>query len=315
MEKAHNWVYVRSKNTKSSNRASVSIHMTPQTPNLSTPPSGMMDIRTPVSVPAPSPEMSLQQGSSGSYRVDGMPNLDFQLFPENPMPTVGDFSPFSRPLDFGLFEAALQASDPNEYVPTLDMNVPSIDSSVTTARGPLASGVIDASPREANLNFELNWDTMDNEFTAMNVQLLTPAQSVEAHTYDSFSRNHSICFPSPPVQDQKIPSLSPGGQGNLMLYSPQSHTVDEGFHDIYDSVKPMSDFTLFESPMNSHRHHSRGRTGSSSGSFGGGVSTTNSMFPSLTNYAQPYVDPQWNDNIDSMDMNMDVDEYAGMDNY
>jgi len=233
-----------------------------------------------------------------------MPNLDdFQLFPDGPAATIGNFSPFPRPLDFGLFEAALQASDPNDYVPTLDMNIPSIDSSTTTAHDHVTSDVVDASPcdpNEANLNYELNWD---NDYTVMNAQLLTPAHSVEAQVLDSFSRNHSICIPSPPLQEQKVPSLSPGGQGNIMLYSPNSHTVDEGYHDVYG--KPVSDFTLFETPMNGHRHHPRDRTGSSVG-FGGG------MFPPLTTYGPQYVQ-EWPDQM-AMDMPMDVDDY-GVDDF
>jgi hypothetical protein len=255
--------------------------------------------------------MGLPYGGAAPYRLDGMPNLDdFQLFPDNPVATIGDFSPFPRPLDFGLFEAALQASDPNDYVPTLDMNIPSIDSSTTTAQNHVTSSGIDASPcdpNEANLNYELNWD---NDYTVMNAQLLTPAHSVEAQVLDSFSRNHSICVPSPPLQEQKIPSLSPGGQGSIMLYSPHSHTVDEGYRDY---GKPASDFTLFESPMNSHRHHPRDRTGPSVG-FGGGMDTTNPMFPPLTSYGPHYVGNEWPDQMDAMDMQMDVDDY-GVDDF
>jgi hypothetical protein len=321
MEKAHGWLYIRSKNTKNSNKGST--HPTPQTPNFDTPGTGVMDIPTPVSALAPSPyettpspcDMNLP-GSAQPYPVGEIPHFDFPLFPDNPAPTIGDFSPFTRPLDFGAFEAALQDRDPNEFDPTLEMDIPSMDSNI--AQGHVASGLIpsECDPTDVNPNFELNWDNVDNDYTVMSMQLLTPARSVERQVVDSFASNHSICLPSPPLPQQKISNLSPGGQGNIMLYSPQSNTVDEGYDDLYDAVrKPVGDFTLFESSANSHRHHRRDGMDSSSGSFGSGTDNTNPMFPPLTNYGRHYVNPEWPDQLDQVDIRMDVDDYAGMDDY
>jgi len=67
--------------------------------------------------------------------------------------------------------------------------------------------------------------------------------------------------------------------------------------------------------MNSHRHHPRDTTGSSGG-FGGGMGTTNPMFPPLNSYGRDYAGAEWPDQIDAMGMQMDVDvDDYGVDDY
>ncbi|EEH21548.2 hypothetical protein PABG_03764 [Paracoccidioides brasiliensis Pb03] len=317
MEKAHGWVYVRSKNNgKASSRVSSShTPHTPQTPIMKTPNSGTVDIPTPLSHPALSPylanvspyEQSLQYNApgSGTYPLDDLTdpqNQDFQLFPD----AMDDFNAFVSPMDFSAFEAHLAATDPNQYIPNLD--IPMLSSSSSTSTAPasalLGSGLLDETPfdpRTTTPNFDVDFDNMDSEYITMNMQLLTPAQSVEVHGLSPFSRNTSVSGLSPTsVSEQKISSnLSPTGQGNLMLYSPNSQqNIDEGFHDAYGNHsnnhmgKPNGDFTLFESP--------------------GDTTTSAQNFPILNTFPhdQYSADDAWGVQIDPMDMHREADEYV-----
>jgi hypothetical protein len=95
-----------------------------------------------------------------------------------------------------------------------------------------------------NPNFaNYDWPHVDNHYTTFNIQMITPAASTELRPLGDFSRHGSMSGPSHP-----IPSLSPGGQGNLMLYSPQvgNDTADEGFEEFAgETGKPTTDFSLF----------------------------------------------------------------------
>lgn len=363
MEKAHGWVYIRSKNNgKSGSRVSGSTsgQPTPRTPNIQTPNSGVMDLPTPQSHPGRSPyapnvspyDQSLQYtGPSGGYPLDDMMdphNHDFQLFPDSTTNNnlFDDFdinNPFAPQLDFSAFQASLEAGDPNEYVPSLDMHIPSVPSSATTpdGTGPMGPGTLtDESPFEPTHptpNFNVDFDNLDNEYTVMNMQLLTPAQSVEVHGLRSFSRNPSPTCPEPQQKTNVNHNFSPAGQGNLMLYSPNSQErerdldldldidMDEGFHDGFDNYhnhnshigmgKPNGDFTLFESPsttsidgISKHANFDH--------SLGSQQNVHN--FPALDSFANGdgghFADSDaargWPaDQIDPMDLHRDVDEY------
>ena len=333
MEKAHGWTYVRSKNTgKNSKKGSE--QPTPQTPNINTPISNMTDLPTPGSVAAQSPygyPRTFGDSNVNPYSESpSAPSGDFQLFPEpplfdnnNPAPTFGDFSPFPT-MDFDAFQAGLQASDPNEYVPSLDMRHPSIDSSTATLQDqmqppPHTEDALAATSN--NPDFGINWGDLETEFldtdyTTLNMQLLTPAPSVDAQALNTFSRNPSISALSPPGQQQKVSTLSPGGQGNLMLYSPNSTHLDEGFQDSYEyAEKPSQDFTLFE---NTGNRNSGNMMGVSHGNFDSAVQPSNQMFPPMPNYqVDQYGDATWptaGQDVDPMNMTMD-DDYMHMDEF
>ncbi|OAX80634.1 hypothetical protein ACJ72_05026 [Emergomyces africanus] len=390
MEKAHGWVYVRSKNNgKSGSRVSGSVsgQPTPQTPHIQTPNSGTMDIPTPQSQAALSPylpsvspyDQNLQYtGPSGGYPLDDMMephNQDFQLFPDagtnsNMFDDLNTNNPFTPHLDFSAFQASLAASDPNDYVPSLDMHVPSVTSSANTpgGLGSLGSGLIDETPFDpthTTPDFDFDFDTLDNEYTVMNMQLLTPARSVEVHGLNSFSRNPSPTCPELKQQtfNNINHNISPAGQGNLMLYSPNSQQqernldldldldldmdMDEGFHDGYnnninnqmhlDMGKPSTDFTLFESPidttsnnspavitLNNHNHMDRQANyghGHSLGGSGGRQQPVDN-FPALDSFTHvagqfgnvvvgnDASSEEWSVNqIDPMHLHRDVDEF------
>ncbi|GAD97236.1 C2H2 type zinc finger domain protein [Paecilomyces variotii No. 5] len=339
MEKAHGWVYVRSKNNgKTVKKGSTpsSIPQTPslpQTPAMPTPISNPTDhLSTPMTGPAPSPfEPVMGYPSDPPFSFVDPPsasNEDFQLFPDNS--TYGDqtsaglddFGPFTSE-DFEAFRAQLEAAPRNELLQATDIHRPSFDSTGTATDSMGAPGIFDASPltsTDSSINFDIDWSNisgnMDGEYTTMNMQLLTPDGSVEAHAMNSFSRNPSICNASPLApQECKISSLSPGGQGNLMLYSPYSNHVDAAFPDLYTcgwGDKPVNDFTLYENG---------GRAG---GNFAGAarpsdlhtVQESNQMFPPLNAANHERLgDHAWaGRDFNSSNFNngmMDLDDYLG----
>ncbi|KAL1986673.1 hypothetical protein VTN96DRAFT_5878 [Rasamsonia emersonii] len=142
MEKAHGWVYIRSKSNGKNKKASSvsSAQPTPQTPAMSTP-SNSTDVPTPVSGPAPSPYdpftglSANQQFSFAEPPVN--PNTDFQLFPDVqlldntfddvPM-SMDDFNTVPTSLDFSAFQAQLEAGNPDDLIPAMDMYRPSMSS-------------------------------------------------------------------------------------------------------------------------------------------------------------------------------------------
>ncbi|PGG96314.1 hypothetical protein GX51_07878 [Blastomyces parvus] len=367
MEKAHGWVYVRSKNNgKGSSRAAASgsgsDQPTPRTPSIHTPNSGIMDLPTPQSHPTPSPylanvspyEQSLQYATPSGYPLDDMmdpQSHDFQLFPDatansNLFDDFNANNAFAPQLDFSAFQASLEASDPNEYVPSLDMHVPSLPSSANTPNGsgPMGSGgLLDETafdPTHPTPHFDFDFDNLDNDYTVMNMQLLTPAHSVEVHGLPSFSRNPSPTCAEPQQKLNISHNLSPAGQGNLMLYSPNSQErernldldldldMDEGFYDDgYDHHhnprvgmnKPSGDFTLYESPSTASVDSI-----SKQASYGFGSQQQHALnFPALDSFSNAesarFTDPdadanvhggEWTvDQIDPMELNRDVDEY------
>nr|KMM64157.1 zinc finger transcription factor ace1 [Coccidioides posadasii RMSCC 3488] len=256
MEKAHGWVYVRSKNTgKASARGS-----NHPTPSIATSPNLAGEMPTPISAVAPSPYTSpyqpdFQSGTLGhnpAHEYNNTFNEDFPLFPGTPNNGLGEnASPFTTPFDFSSFHAGLRASDPHEYVPNLDINMPSVTSGATPINEGFGSAMLDQSPMDlsdSQLDLNIDWHDLENEYTAMNLQLPTP-ESVEASTLGLYSRTPSVSIPSPDAQTG-VPSFSPSGQGNIMLYSPDSRFVDEGFADVYEPLKkPARDFTLFDPPL------------------------------------------------------------------
>jgi uncharacterized C2H2 Zn-finger protein len=171
MEKAHGWVYVRSKNNgkhaKDSSSASVSsVQPTPQTPAMSTP-SNITDFPTPVSGPAPSPYdpfTGMPGNPPFSFAEPPVnPNGDFQLFPDIPLflgspfddvsMGMDDYSGFSTNLDFNAFQAQLEAGNPDDLAPAMDLYRPSISSTGTYDSMGVPS-VFDNSPLAVSDNMD-----------------------------------------------------------------------------------------------------------------------------------------------------------------
>ena len=259
MEKAHGWTYVRSKNNGRHSKKDSSVQPTPQTPSVSTPASKAVDLPTPVTGPSPSPyepPLGYPQDPPFSFADPPMQNQteDFQLFPEN------NFNTFPTSMDFEAFQSHLEGCDPNGFPTALDGHRQSFDSNsvpdlVGTSMGLDGSPV--ASTDNTSLNFDLDWSNLDpsnfdEEFTTMPMQVVTPEQPDQMNGINTFSHDPAIAGPSPlPMQQTKIPGLSPGASSKLMLYSGDEY-LDDSVTNMYGTgyqPKSNNDFTLYDNSM------------------------------------------------------------------
>lgn len=230
-------------------------------------------------------------------------------------------------MDFNAFQANLQASDPNEYVSSFDMRHPSIDSSTGTSHNQMPASHIPGDAlagTSGNTDLGIDWGELengldngffDNDFTALHMQqLMTPATSVDAQALNSFSRNPSISGLSPPEQKQESSSFSPGGQANVMLYSPNPSPLDEGFHDSYEHTEKQSqDYTLFENSAHRASENLMSMHMNDAGS-------SSVMFPPMPDYQDDHQFggggagwPDAGQDMNHMNINMNVDDYMHMD--
>ncbi|KAI4201181.1 MAG: hypothetical protein LQ346_002235 [Caloplaca aetnensis] len=258
MEKAHGWAYVRSKNNGKVKKNPTG--KTPPTPQISTP-----------NFDASSPEFGETSSSlnyGGGYSLAPSTNDSDESLTHSALNT-----PFME-LDerFAPFPSNFQWDEPyDEFTPSgLSPYTPashqlSLDAGSMTNTGTVPSSFESSLiPHEQDPLFTENFDwsniNTNTDFTSLNIQLVTPASSVETRPLDAFSRNHSICFDQAP--SEQAHSLSPGAQGSVMLYSPYSQNEgphDEGYEDFPgDAGKPTEDFALFD---NAHPSSSMADTG------------------------------------------------------
>ncbi|KAI1962897.1 hypothetical protein LOZ58_002521 [Ophidiomyces ophidiicola] len=247
MEKAHGWVYVRSKNTGKPGLQPVNLPPS-RSSSVNAPSSAAPEASTPQSVEPTPPYISSSQsdfrpetvGSQPTHDINAIFAEDFPLFPETTAGAFGDSADsFARQFDFDAFHASLRASDPEQFVAGLDLGLPAIPS--PDAQDGLGMDI------HRRLAFDHLGDRMDVDLDWEGFDACDPTmspQSAEAATIESYSNASSVGIPSP--EESKIPSLSPCGQGNVMLYSPDSELPDEGFCDLYNvHKKPPRDFTLY----------------------------------------------------------------------
>ena len=252
MEKAHGWEYVRSKNNGKGPRTSVG--KTPPTPAMSTPGSLIFtaqspDFGTPVSF-----EQDLSHSRHGSVGGSVVASDFSGSYLNNNDNNFADFlsinEPFTVPA-WGDSANPFGTENVDELLSTLQQPLEGFDPSMgrQTLQAPIDTTY---NPEDEDPLFgdNFDWSNMDpstNNFTMMNLQpqLMTPAASAESRVFDTFSRNPSVTFEGYPKVDPK--PLSPGAQGDAMLYSPYSvHDHDETFGDYpVEPHKPQHDFALF----------------------------------------------------------------------
>ncbi|KAJ5594059.1 Zinc finger C2H2 [Penicillium hispanicum] len=272
MEKAHGWVYVRSKNnTRGGSKRGSSLQATPGTPSVSTPASKSVDFSTPMSGPSPSSrEPSLFPENLGFNFAD--PPLParsddyLSLFDASSYPTsssVGnDFGSLATSVNLDTFQAQFEAGDPNSLIPALEMhrqsmNTMSIPSAESVPELMPHSMSFDGSPLATtdnnSLNFDYEWSHLDlpapEDYTVLHM-VPTPAHS-DNKPYTVYPGNMG----PPPLPQYsygasgKLSGLSPGAQGHLTLYSPDSGAAEERLSDHYEyGIQPQTgnDFTLYE---------------------------------------------------------------------
>lgn len=246
MEKAHGWAYVRSKNNGKTKKSQVG--KTPPTPQVTTP-----------SFDASSPEFggaSCSHGYGDTFSVapsiNGSEDSRSHSALNTPFMDLDDrFAPFEVN-DYSWNESyqGMNPANPSPFTPSSHRL--SFDAgSMTNAPTNPSSFENLLTPHDQVFTENYDWSNIDtnNDFTSLNIQLATPASSIETRPLDAFSCNPSICVDQAAIG--QVPSLSPGAQGNVMLYSPYSQnesTVDEGYEDFSaDAGKPTEDFPLFDS--------------------------------------------------------------------
>lgn len=236
MEKAHGWAYVRSKNNGKTAKKLVKSSKTPPTPQMTTPGSHIFsasgsEFGEPTSPyttrESLSPYMTNNYGTGSAHGSSGESASTF----ESPALGVHDtFAPWETNLQWE--ESYNRLTPQTSYTPSSHRQ--SLDSAPTA---PL-SYELQNDPTLFGENYD--WNNMD--FTSMNIQLdtTTPVGS------DIYCRNPSISLEHP--HDAKNPNLSPGAQGNEMLYSPYGNgAVDEGYGGFATNAeKPAADFALFD---------------------------------------------------------------------
>lgn len=265
MEKAHGWVYIRSKNNARGGSSKSSSSAQVGTPSVaSTPASKAADISTPISGHSASPPpVPLFAGPNFNFNDPPAPvrNEDFPpLFESSPFagPSTGmgdDLTMFPTSANLEAFQAQFQAGDPNGLIPALEMHRQSMNSmsvpsanSVPDLMG--ASMSFDGSPQDNSLNFDMEWSRLDmppmqEDHTVMNMQFangtngLAPYSGNQAMNASQSYMNYGA--------NGKVSGLSPNAQGNLMLYSPGSGAADEHLNQHeYVAQHAGNDFTLYD---------------------------------------------------------------------
>lgn len=268
MEKAHGWVYIRSKKNARGGSSKASSSAQPATPSLaSTPGSKAADVATPFSGPSASPPpvplFSCQNFNFNDppapVRTEEYPPLLESSPNAGPTSFMGmgnDLSMFPTSSNLEAFEAQFQAGDPNGLIPALEMHRQSMNSmsvpsanSVPDLMG--ASMSFDGSPQGNSHNFDWEWSRLDmpsvqEDQTAMNMHFgtgingLAPYSGNQAITASQSVMNYGA--------DGKVSGLSPNAQGNLMLFSPGSGATDEQLANQHEfaAQHASNDFTLYD---------------------------------------------------------------------
>ena len=259
MEKAHGWAYVRSKNNGKSTKKPNKAGKSPPTPHMTTPGSHIFDASGSEFGDSSSPYIPNVYGPTsvgGSTGASLSPYQRNAFLPHSANESIGGSSYRSRepsespylgnsetyaPLNsnFTWDESLNNRLTPQTpYTPeshrrSMDSltNAPSVPSSYDMSEDPpLYGGTFD-------------WSNLD--FTSMNIQIehITPLSSIETRPLDVYSsRNPSISVEHP--QSSNNPNLSPGAQGNEMLYG---DCMDEGYSEFTTNAgKPANDFALFD---------------------------------------------------------------------
>ena len=279
MEKAHGWAYVRSKNNgRGGRKPSKTTSKSPPTPQITTPGSHIFDASgSEFGDSSMSPYMRRSSIATGSM-TGNSPYLSTNepytpspfepnfTFPQQTLTPQSPFTPASHHQSLDSTSNNHELVMPSAYEPsTAELDAPLF-------------------------NDTFDWSNMDTNFQSMNIQLFTPATSIESRPMDAYghSRNPSISLDQPIDSDFNSnggSKLSPGAQGAVMLYSPHDGRVaDEDFDEFTTTEmgKPMNDFALFDD--------SSSRPGSS---LGGGGTSQGGAGMSLFQDLPPFQSQTW----------------------
>lgn len=304
MEKAHGWTYVRSKNNGSKSKRSQAGRV-PSTPQMTTPHSSIMDPTTPLSGEAPSP-YDQYEVYSRRYSVGGSTSASDQITPYSSGSVFNDtlngfYSNQGTNFNFNELPETLQTPDQIEYSPaTHEYHRPSFDAASLT-NAPTVPSSFDTSLTSPDLDPTLgnfDWTRTDNDFTSYNVQMATPASSVAHRPGLSFSHDSSLAINQ--AGHAPMLNLSPGAQGDVMLYSPHStYTADEGYDEfIAEAGKPTADFPLYEG--------SHGASNLSS-------AANENMFPELPTFGSQFAPSGWSGRGTDLAQQFGINDFMQLD--
>lgn len=203
MEKSHNWVYVRSKNNgKNRDQAPAQQQNALPTPQTAT-------IRTPVS------EAQLSSPDEMNWEIDA----GNDVFGRSPL----DFPTYSADFSYNAPEQTLHNN--NYTLSPVDSHLHSLPSSTTSPYVDTADLFLD----DVAANFGTAFAPSGNDFTLYEDlysarvdiphQLPTPDPAIFARTYDP---SYACVDAVTPARGQGVQHLSPVGQGNTMLFTPDS---------------------------------------------------------------------------------------------
>lgn len=264
MEKSHGWVYVRSKNNgrSGSSKRGSSLQATPTSPSVSTPASKATDFASPITGPSPGPstDQNYDWSENTAFNFAEPPPLahgdDFPLFGEASPYLMNDVNSFPSTMNLAAFQDQFGAGDPNGLIPALEMHRQSMNSmsvpsaeSVPDLMGPVS---FDGSPLTGaeSLNFDQEWSSLDypmnEDYTAMPLQL-PPGHSLEGMKGFTNDYDHMNINSLPYGPPGKVSGLSPGAQGNAMLYSPDSCNAGDTLSERYEFAQSHGgeDFALY----------------------------------------------------------------------
>ena len=252
MEKAHGWVYVRSKNNGKASKQPQN-GQTPPTPQMSTPGSYHFDVATPDFPEGPAYGVTAPNYRAESLAGSTVPSESPNHFMDDHATDFNEtFAPFDPTYAWNESNDSFVSGNMTGYA--AGSHQPSWDAADMTHASSAPSAFEASLPPhddETLFNENYDWSNMEHDMTSMNIQLITPATSVEMRPYNAFNRHPTVSFDQPlSVQN---PSLSPGAKGDAMLYSPysmQSNEMsgEEGYEEFTQELqKPTHDFSLFSS--------------------------------------------------------------------
>ncbi|KFZ03309.1 hypothetical protein V502_11053 [Pseudogymnoascus sp. VKM F-4520 (FW-2644)] len=256
MEKSHNWVYVRSKNNgKNRDQAPAQQQNALPTPQTTT-------IRTPDS------EAQLSSPDEMNWEMDAGNDANGANFNDV----------FHRsPLDFPTYPADFSYT-PDQTLHNNNYTLSPADSHLHSLPSSTTSPYIDTSDLfldDVAANFGPAFAPSGNDFTLyedlysarVNIphQLPTPDPAIFARSYEP---SYACVDAVTPARAQGVQQLSPVGQGNTMLYTPDSSC------ETFEALMPgrqhadnnhnlgnqFSDFQLFGSTAQTHGGHGQGQT-------------------------------------------------------
>ena len=209
MEKSHNWVYVRSKNN-GKNREQA----TPAQQQNALPTPQTTTIRTPDS------EAQLSSPDEMNWEMDA--GVDANGFNDD----------FNRsPLDFPTYPSDFTYNTNNEQTLHNNYTLSPVDSHLNSLPSSNTSPYVDTSDLfldDVAANFGSAFAPSGNDFTlyedlysarAVTQQLPTPDPAIFQRAYDP---SYGCVEAVTPARAQGVQQLSPVGQGNTMLYTPDS---------------------------------------------------------------------------------------------